>query len=357
MNNQSVCPFDLKENKIYYSEDNPKDNNTNSYNVNKDIRKNMMIEEIKTYYKDKNIPFGNIDAFIIIHPTKPQENTKNTTDIWSSGYNYITNIDNKKIGVAYLSYNSSVSTIIHEIGHIMGLLDLYSVKNSYFGGNYSPMANYSEKNPPDFFTIEKKWLKWIDEKQVILIDKIGKYDKTLFSSNLFNENKTIAIQIPIDDYSYYMIEYRRNETSIILDNVIPANGLVISIIDEARPDPCSLFGYGVIRVIVITNTIFYDNINGIKIEILEKNTDNFKLSIEKTNINNYKISEVIKYSNYFPMMAILIIIIIILLTYIRILRKEIDKKYLDSYFLRSVFPARTFLYFPLSTVTAPLTTT
>lgn len=106
-----------------------------------------------------------------------------------------------------------LSTIVHEYGHILGLLDLYNSRSEskiYFmsamGKHTSPFAQYITAK-------EREDLGWLNENHVKNITKIGKYTVNLSTDKLNDEVIAYKAGLRTIEKDLY-IEYRRFDSNL-----------------------------------------------------------------------------------------------------------------------------------------------
>jgi M6 family metalloprotease-like protein len=165
------------------------------------------------------------------------------------------------------------AVIVHELGHTMGMYDLYS-QGDFPVGTWDIMAHLS--HPPNSFSAHSKshHLNWID---LPVVETSGEY--TLFPLTTHRENSAIRINSRYSDTEHFVIEYRSNATGLI-DSKIYGSGLLISRVDTLADEgniygwPLELYFYRV-----------YGSIAPLAEGIIEKAF--FSLQSGRTEINNY----------------------------------------------------------------------
>lgn len=101
----------------------------------------------------------------------------------------------------------SISAAIHEMGHIMGLLDLYNSSNAspvYF---MSVMAKHMSPVPQFMSLKEKEALGWVDDGDVKTIVADGEYSLSALGTTKLSDAVGYKLDIPEKDKTLYL-EYR-----------------------------------------------------------------------------------------------------------------------------------------------------
>jgi len=131
----------------------------------------------------------------------------------------------------------------HEIGHTMGLPDLYAYSGNphRFVGGWSLMGIISG-HAPEFFAWERWLLSWIDDSQVICLPS-GTITATLNAVPVTGGQKMIVA--PINQYQAVVVEVRRQLGN---DFNIRKEGPLVYLVDT-RLD----HGNGVIKVLPIND--------------------------------------------------------------------------------------------------------
>jgi len=183
---------------------------------------------------------GFIDMVIVIHQGRGEEESGNSTDIWSHqwslahpgvlvdgvrAYQYTLQPE------MYASQMTSIGVIAHETGHAFGLPDLYDYSNTTNGiGQWGIMGSGSWNqitNPGDcpahFCAWSKKELGW----------------STLDSVNGYNGSKTLTPSVtsktvlkytkPSDSLEYFLMENRKRSG---FDRGLPGEGMLLLHIDD-----------------------------------------------------------------------------------------------------------------------------
>ena len=132
----------------------------------------------------------------------------------------------------------------HEIGHTMGLPDLYAYNGSAhrFAGGWSLMG-YITGHGPEYFAWERWILNWLDDTQVVCLSS-GSITATLNAVPVVGGQKMIVT--PISESRAVVVEVRRR---VGYDLSIPEEGPLVYLVDTR------LFtGNGVIKVLPINDS-------------------------------------------------------------------------------------------------------
>ena len=195
-------------------------------------------------------------------------------------------VDGKKIsnvvmlGRAYVQVGlRSPYLVIHELGHLFGLPDLYSYIDAFRTNQdstdtvaYFSVMNKAAVGGIGYFGWEKYILGWLDDPQVIC-HKAGEV-----MGNLVPLTKTIGLKmiaVPISSSQVLVVENRTKEG---IDKMIPNPGIIAYVVDssiESGKNPIKVLNDK--KPIKIGSSIIYDNV---KIEVLKKKgKNNVKVSV------------------------------------------------------------------------------
>ena len=208
-----------------------------------------MAKEAVEILKEKKFPLkefdrnkdGVIDHILIIHAGKGQEETLESSLIWSHRFEIQNNGtdlgDIRALNYTTVPENAKVGTIVHELGHDFGLPDLYDIYNINQGvGMWDVMGsgswNYLQGQEPgecpaNLSAWSRELLGWADVEEV---DE----SKTLLFRNDNGISNVYKIYLRDkygnkDKNEYYLLEYRRR---INYDEALPEAGILIWHIDE-----------------------------------------------------------------------------------------------------------------------------
>ena len=195
-------------------------------------------------------------------------------------------VDGKKIsnvvmlGRAYVQVGlRSPYLVIHELGHLFGLPDLYSYIDAFRTNQdstdtvaYFSVMNKAAVGGIGYFGWEKYILGWLDDPQVIC-HKAGEVMGNLVPLTKTNGLKMIAV--PISSSQVLVVENRTKEG---IDKMIPNPGIIAYVVDssiEGGKNPIKVLNNK--KPIKIGSSIVYDNV---KIEVLKKKgKNNVKVSV------------------------------------------------------------------------------
>ena len=188
-------------------------------------------------------------------------------------------VDGKKIssvvllGRAYVQVGlRSPYLVIHELGHLFGLPDLYSFQDSTDTADYFSIMNKAAVGGIGYFGWEKYILGWLDDPQMIC-HKAGEVIGNLVPLTKTSGLKMIAV--PISSSEVLVVENRTKEG---IDKMIPNPGIIAYIVDssiEGGKNPIKVLNNK--KPIKIGSSIVYDNV---KIEVLKKKgKNNVKVSV------------------------------------------------------------------------------
>jgi M6 family metalloprotease-like protein len=188
-------------------------------------------------------------------------------------------VDGKKLssvvllGRAYVQVGlRSPYLVIHELGHLFGLPDLYSFQDSTDTADYFSIMNKAAVGGIGYFGWEKYILGWLDDPQMIC-HKAGEVAGNLVPLTKTNGLKMIAV--PISSSQVLVVENRAKEG---IDKMIPNPGIIAYIVDssiEGGKNPIKVLNNK--KPIKIGSSFIYNNV---KIEVLKKKSkNNVKVSV------------------------------------------------------------------------------
>ena len=205
--------------------------------------------DLSPYDNDKN---GKVDFVFMFFAGPGQNNTTVTTAIWPHAwylyksqpelYNVRYACANELDGPAYTKDNNTsilggIGTFVHEFSHVLGLPDLYDLKNGnpyktpkrwdvMDQGNYNcPSNEYGTSNcaPPFYSTFEKMSLGWMHPTE-LYINGEARLDKV-------NDHAAFSITNPENPDEMFLLEYRTKKD---WDVGHPKSGMLIWHIDYKK---------------------------------------------------------------------------------------------------------------------------
>ena len=189
-------------------------------------------------------------------------------------------VDGKKIssvmilGRAYVQVGiRSPYLVIHELGHLFGLPDLYSYIDAFNTNQdstdtvaYFSVMNKAAVGGIGYFGWEKYILGWLDDPQIIC-HKAGEVAGNLVPLSKKSGLKMIAI--PISSSEVLVVENRTKEG---IDKMIPNPGIIAYVVNssiESGKNPIKVLNN--MKPIKIGSYLIYNNV---KIEVLKKKSKN-----------------------------------------------------------------------------------
>jgi M6 family metalloprotease-like protein len=187
-------------------------------------------------------------------------------------------VDGKKIsnvvmlGRAFVRVGRPPYLVVHELGHLFGLPDLYSYQDSTDTADYFSVMNMAASEGVGYFGWERYILGWLDDPQMIC-HKAGEVVGNLIPLTKKNGLKMIAV--PISSSEVLVVENRTKEG---IDKMIPNPGIIAYIVDssiEGGKNPIKVLNNK--KPIKIGSSFIYENV---KIEVLKKKgKNNVKVSV------------------------------------------------------------------------------
>ncbi|MFW6120276.1 MAG: M6 family metalloprotease domain-containing protein [Petrotogales bacterium] len=186
---------------------------------------------------------GEVDLLIVIHQGQGQEFSGDTSDIWShkSSISYETNdgvevrgytMQPERLDWEEIVYITTIGVICHELGHGLGLPDLYDTDGSSDGiGDWGLMGHGSWNwhdvpgdSPAHLTGWSKLKVEWVNPlvldnyRGTLHFDEVELYEDIAIYNNPIREN-----------VEYFLFE---NRQLIGYDSALPGHGLLIYHIDE-----------------------------------------------------------------------------------------------------------------------------
>jgi len=187
-------------------------------------------------------------------------------------------VDGKKIsnvvmlGRAFVRVGRPPYLVVHELGHLFGLPDLYSYQDSTDTADYFSVMNMAASEGVGYFGWERYILGWLDNSQMIC-HKAGEVVGNLIPLTKKNGLKMIAV--PISSSEVLVVENRTKEG---IDKLISNAGIIAYVVDssiESGKNPIKVLNNK--KPIKIGSSFVYENV---KIEVLKKKgKNNVKVSV------------------------------------------------------------------------------
>jgi M6 family metalloprotease-like protein len=187
-------------------------------------------------------------------------------------------VDGKKIsnvvmlGRAFVRVGRPPYLVVHELGHLFGLPDLYSYQDSTDTADYFSVMNMAASEGVGYFGWERYILGWLDDPQMIC-HKAGEVVGNLIPLTKKNGLKMIAV--PISSSEVLVVENRTKEG---IDKMISSAGIIAYVVDssiESGKNPIKVLNNK--KPIKIGSSFIYNNV---KIEVLKKKSkNNVKVSV------------------------------------------------------------------------------
>ena len=187
-------------------------------------------------------------------------------------------VDGKKIsnvvmlGRSFVRVGRPPYLVVHELGHLFGLPDLYSYQDSTDTADYFSVMNMAASEGVGYFGWERYILGWLDDPQMIC-HKAGEVVGNLIPLTKKNGLKMIAV--PISSSEVLVVENRTKEG---IDKMISSAGIIAYVVDssiESGKNPIKVLNNK--KPIKIGSSFIYENV---KIEVLKKKgKNNVKVSV------------------------------------------------------------------------------
>jgi len=234
-----------------------------NYALNNDATNTAFLTEVVSK-ADAKIDFSKVNGFLVLSNPMAFELKALiafTGGIPVDGKNLTNGIT---IGSELFTFGAFAhNSVIHEMGHGFGLVDLYDVSQlgkspgDNFAGRWSVMSYMPSGT--DFFGWEKYVIGWIKDKEIIC----GKPNKTIELSPMHKKGGTKLVVIPTSTSEAIVIENRTRNKN---DANIPGSGIVVYSINTTIPT-----GQGPIKVLSVLGKNQNFNVAGINIQNKGKN--------------------------------------------------------------------------------------
>ena len=240
INDSTFIPIELS-----ITEDDANNSNYDSIIISDVLKKYPNVSGTIDYDND-----GIVDNLTIILRNKADNAGSNSSLVSHKsdypGGNDIT-LSNKSLGTynmlnTYSIRNTKSSVIIHEFMHSLGYPDLYNSNNDYPVFTWDIMGNVISPPPYSLAYLRSYFTNWLS------IDEITK-SGTITLNNQDNKdgNQAYIIKSPLNDYEFFVVEYRKKPTLFDkIDRSISNSGVIVYRINTTITGLSNKFGsYGV----------------------------------------------------------------------------------------------------------------
>ena len=240
INDSTFIPIELS-----ITEDDANNSNYDSIIISDVLKKYPNVSGIIDYDND-----GIVDNLTIILRNKADNAGSNSSLVSHKsdypGGNDIT-LSNKSLGTynmlnTYSIRNTKSSVIIHEFMHSLGYPDLYNSNNDYPVFTWDIMGNVISPPPYSLAYLRSYFTNWLS------IDEITKSGTiTLNTQDNKDGNQAYIIKSPLNDYEFFVVEYRKKPTLFDkIDRSISNSGVIVYRINTTIIGLSNKFGsYGV----------------------------------------------------------------------------------------------------------------
>ena len=240
INDSNFIPIELS-----ITEDDANNSNYDSIIISDVLKKYPNVSGTIDYDND-----GIVDNLTIILRNKADNAGSNSSLVSHKsdypGGNDIT-LSNKSLGTynmlnTYSIRNTKSSVIIHEFMHSLGYPDLYNSNNDYPVFTWDIMGNVISPPPYSLAYLRSYFTNWLS------IDEITKSGTiTLNTQDNKDGNQAYIIKSPLNDYEFFVVEYRKKPTLFDkIDRSISNSGVIVYRINTTITGLSNKFGsYGV----------------------------------------------------------------------------------------------------------------
>ena len=240
INDSTFIPIELS-----ITEDDANNSNYDSIIISDVLKKYPNVSGAIDYDND-----GIVDNLTIILRNKADNAGSNSSLVSHKsdypGGNDIT-LSNKSLGTynmlnTYSIRNTKSSVIIHEFMHSLGYPDLYNSNNDYPVFTWDIMGNVISPPPYSLAYLRSYFTNWLS------IDEITKSGTiTLNTQDNKDGNQAYIIKSPLNDYEFFVVEYRKKPTLFDkIDRSISNSGVIVYRINTTITGLSNKFGsYGV----------------------------------------------------------------------------------------------------------------
>ena len=240
INDSTFIPIELS-----ITEDDANNSNYDSIIISDVLKKYPNVSGTIDYDND-----GIVDNLTIILRNKADNAGSNSSLVSHKsdypGGNDIT-LSNKSLGTynmlnTHSIRNTKSSVIIHEFMHSLGYPDLYNSNNDYPVFTWDIMGNVISPPPYSLAYLRSYFTNWLS------IDEITKSGTiTLNTQDNKDGNQAYIIKSPLNDYEFFVVEYRKKPTLFDkIDRSISNSGVIVYRINTTITGLSNKFGsYGV----------------------------------------------------------------------------------------------------------------
>ncbi len=240
INDSTFIPIELS-----ITEDDANNSNYDSIIISDVLKKYPNVSGTIDYDND-----GIVDNLTIILRNKADNAGSNSSLVSHKsdypGGNDIT-LSNKSLGTynmlnTYSIRNTKSSVIIHEFMHSLGYPDLYNSNNDYPVFTWDIMGNVISPPPYSLAYLRSYFTNWLS------IDELTKSGTiTLNTQDNKDGNQAYIIKSPLNDYEFFVVEYRKKPTLFDkIDRSISNSGVIVYRINTTITGLSNKFGsYGV----------------------------------------------------------------------------------------------------------------
>lgn len=240
INDSTFIPIELS-----ITEDDANNSNYDSIIISDVLKKYPNVSGTIDYDND-----GIVDNLTIILRNKADNAGSNSSLVSHKsdypGGNDIT-LSNKSLGAynmlnTYSIRNTKSSVIIHEFMHSLGYPDLYNSNNDYPVFTWDIIGNVISPPPYSLAYLRSYFTNWLS------IDEITKSGTiTLNTQDNKDGNQAYIIKSPLNDYEFFVVEYRKKPTLFDkIDKSISNSGVIVYKINTTITGLSNKFGsYGV----------------------------------------------------------------------------------------------------------------
>ena len=240
INDSTFIPIELS-----ITEDDANNSNYDSIIISDVLKKYPNVSGTIDYDND-----GIVDNLTIILRNKADNAGSNSSLVshksdYPGGNDII--LSNKSLGTynmlnTYSIRNTKSSVIIHEFMHSLGYPDLYNSNNDYPVFTWDIMGNVISPPPYSLAYLRSYFTNWLS------IDEITKSGTiTLNTQDNKDGNQAYIIKSPLNDYEFFVVEYRKKPTLFDkIDRSISNSGVIVYRINTTITGLSNKFGsYGV----------------------------------------------------------------------------------------------------------------